>query len=438
MKKDKNGLPVTTNSDEVILAVDHFVDQIMSSGTDAMPILDAATANPDNLLLQCYAAIFYLYAQEDKYTAKATSILKNSEYLLKQSNQREQLFYQAITAWEKLNYELAITLLIAITEIWPRDCLAAKIAEWLFYCTGQRYQAKRFLRMCENMAKQNKNNNHFMAIHSFALELSGKIEEAYKLAMQAIDIQKLTPWAHHTLTHVYLMTGKFDQGILVLEEFKPLWKNILQPLRCHNTWHIALLYLGLLNKEKAENIFHNDIWGFQPESILEQIDAISLLWRMEMAGMPQDKKWLDIVSHLSNHPLDHYMPFNNAHLIYALARVNDKKRIAEVMQELKSYAKSQVGETHKLWHDIATPLLQGCVAFAEQDYQRATTLLDPIMAGDVFAVGGSDAQDELFVQTYYVGLVKSGQLNKAKNYFNTYLSHYENSPLANYWLSADK
>lgn len=434
MKKDNNGLPVTTSSDTVITAVNHFVNQIMSSGKGAGAILPAAEANQDNFLLQCYAAIFYLYPQDAISTAKATSYLTRAETLLQNANQRERMLYQATVAWQKLNYELAITLLTAITDIWPRDCLAAKVAEWMFYCTGQRYQAHRFLRMCQNMAEQNKNNNHFMAIHSFALELSGERESAYKLAMEALNIDALTPWAHHTLTHVYLLTAEFDKGITALESFRPLWQNILPSLRCHNTWHLSLLYLALLNEAKTEQLFLNDIWGHQPNSVLEQVDAIALLWRMEMAGMPQDKKWPDIVSHLHQNPLDHYMPFNNAHLIYALARTNDQKRITEVMKHLQSYADAQVGEIYKVWHHIALPLLQSCVAFANQDYKFACELMDPIMA-DVFCIGGSDAQDELFLQTYCLSLARSGQLTRAKNFFNQYLHHYEKTSLAKYWFS---
>ncbi len=433
MKKDIYHLEVTTDSDEVISEINHFIFQIISSGKNADTILTAAINLPNNLLIQCYAAIFYLYAQENQYTLIANSYIKNAEKLLPFANQREQLFYQAILAWKNLDYELAVNLFINITELWPQDVAAAKFAEWMFYCSGQAYHAKRFLMMCENMKNHHSMNSHFLAIYAFALELSGQFEKSFEVATRAIEIEPHTPWAHHALSHDYLMTTKIEQGIVALESFKPSWKTILPALKCHNTWHLGLLYLADLNEKKAKNLYTTDIWGNAPDSVLEQIDAISFLWRMDMAGLPQNEEWRKIDKHLGKHPIECYMPFNNAHFIYALVKSKGTEIANKAVQQIENDANTLSGNSYRLWHTITKPFLHGCIAFADGDYSRANEYLDPII-NEVFCVGGSDAQDELFTQTYLLSLIKTNQRKKATNYFEKYLLHYQHTPLSQYWF----
>lgn len=432
MKKDCFGLTVTTESDIAIDVINHFSQQLMCSGKHADAVLIAATQHPDNILIQCFAAAYNLFIQETASFSQASAYLQAAEKLLPIASQREQIFYQAICAWHKLDYELALTLLIAQTELWQRDCVAAKIAEWLFYCTGQKHQAKRFLKMCKKMRAHQRNNNHFMAIDAFALELNRKFDRSYTTAMQALDIDVATPWAHHALSHVFLMTNRVEAGITALEKFQPSWEDILPPLKGHNTWHLGLFYLANRDEQKVKKTYNEIIQLNLPEIMPQQIDSISLLWRMDMAGISQNENWEKIIPHLGQHPFQHFMPFNNAHCIYALARAQNITLATEVIKIIEQYAATQSGEKRRLWHTITHPLLRGCVAFAQQQYREASDLLQPVIE-NVFCVGGSDAQDELFLQTYFLSLRKSGQHKAATRFFKKYLAHYKNTALGDYW-----
>lgn len=432
---DSQDLTVSTPSPDALKATNHFIHQLLSSGNRAGDIVTAVQAHPSDLLLQCYTAAFYLYAQDNQLTAKAKVHLSEAEKLLSRGNEREVMLFQAIQAWSELNYEKSTTLFITITEIWPQDCVAGKLAEWLFYCTGQAYHAKRFLNMCDNMSSANRDNSHFLAIHAFALELNKRYEEAYSLATRAIEIEPITPWAHHALSHVYLMTGRIQEGITALEIFKPLWRNTLPSLSVHNTWHLGLFYIANRDKEKAIQLYQDDLWGTLPDMVGEQIDAISFLWRLDMAGISHDKAWADIILHLQDHARDHYMPFNNAHYIYALIRSSNYQEAGRAIHELEKYALDLSGDQFRMWHTITKPLLYGVAAFARGDYKDACGLLSPIM-DEVFCVGGSDAQDELFVQTYYLSLLYSGHVQEASRYFDEHLSHYRDTALYEYWFGA--
>lgn len=433
MKKDFYNLNVTAKSDEALDQINHFNQQFIS-GKSTEFIIAAAENQPDSLLLQCYAAVFNLYAQVESATLKAKQYLQNSESLLHNANQREKMFYQAICAWQKLDYELALTLLTAQIDLWPRDCTAAKIAEWLFYCTGQRNQAKQFLRMCNKMRKHNLNNSYFLAMFAFAQELCGKYDQAHEVATRALEIEPTTAWAHHALGHVYLMRSEIDTGISAFESFKPTWENIIAPLKSHNTWHLALFYLANLDRQKINALYIDGILAKAASLVSIELNAISLLWRMEMAGLACDKQWQLLIPYLQHQVFDHYMPFNNFHFMYALARAGDDQAVVQALKKLDLYAISQTGEKYRLWYTISKPFLHGCVAFTKQNYKQASKYFHPIIE-QIFCVGGSDAQDEVFLQTYYISLKKSGQHQLARKFFKKYLSHYTNTKLGKYWDS---
>ncbi|MGQ3889123.1 tetratricopeptide repeat protein [Legionella sp. CNM-1927-20] len=432
--KTQRGLTVTTKSPQAIEAINYFYDQILNSGNNAEVILKAATDHPDNLLIQTYAAAFYLYAQEDTATKIALQILHKSEKLLHHSNLREKLTYYAVYAWAKLNYECAITLFTSIVKHFPKDVLALKFAEWLFYCTGQSYQSQYFLKLCKSCVKQNQDDPAFLSSYSFAHELCGHSAEAKAIAKRAIELtNSAVPWAHHTLAHAYLLENNIEEGIRCLERLSSSWATILPLLKGHNTWHLALFHLANRNEQKVLELFPA-IFGNLPNTILEQIDAISLLWRLDLAGLPQDNYFHQIIPYLGSHPFEHYIPFNNVHFIYCLTRADKSDLANKSLQSIKSYASTITSNCDRnLWQNIAWPLCSGIKYFAENNYQAAYDVMQPVIHS-CFQLGGSDAQNEIYTQTFLSCLLKTNQQKKANDFFFTHLNHYRNTPLANYWF----
>ncbi|STX27502.1 ATP-dependent transcriptional regulator [Legionella beliardensis] len=432
--KTQRDLVVTTDSQQVIDSINHFYDEMLNSGNNAISILQAANNEPDNLLLQTYAAAFYLYAQEDAATTLAIELLQHAEKALRTSNLREKLTFYAVYAWAHLDYECAITLFTSILELFPQDILALKFAEWLFYCTGQSYQNKYFLALCEKCVRQNQHDPAFLASYSFAHELCGHYSEAKTIANQALKITKeAVPWAHHTLAHAYLLENDIQGGIDCLQRLVSSWNDVLPLLRGHNTWHLALFYVANRNEKAVLNLFPK-IFGTMPDTVLEQLDAISLLWRMDLAGLPQDHYFTKIIPYLGLHPMEHYIAFNNAHFIYCLTRAGHTDLAEESLQAMAHYAASLTSPYKQyLWQTLALPLCQGINAFAQGQYQRACDLMEPVIE-NCFQLGGSDAQNEIYTQTFLCSLLKTNQKEKANKFFQSYLNHYRHTPLARYWF----
>ncbi|KTC80491.1 tetratricopeptide repeat protein [Legionella cherrii] len=429
------GLAVTTKSLQVIESINHFHHQILGAGKEPHFILDAVKNNPDNLLLQAYAAAFYLYGQTDSTTALAKEHLLHAEKLLPTANLREKLTYQAVKAWMNLEYESALTILASLTALYPRDTLAAKFAEWLFYCAGQAYNSHNYLAFCERIAAHNQDESHFIAMHSFAAELSGHVTEAQHLAEHALKMEPITPWAHHTLAHAYLNTNNIAKGIVALERFRGSWDEISSLLRGHNSWHLALFYIALRQADKVMDLYPL-IFGLSPEIITEQIDAISLLWRLDMAGLPHLDRFNVLASYLNENPLMHYSGFNTVHYIYCLSRLGQEDAVQKSLASIENYAKTLAkGYNQTLWLSVVLPLSKGIHAFVNNDFQTACDLMAPCISRRT-EIGGSDAQSEIIAQTYFICLAQSNKLKAAQEFFHFHLAHYKGTPLAEFWFSS--
>lgn len=430
--KDYRGNPVGTQSHAILTAVDHFQQQIVASGSSADNILTAVQSHPESMVLQLYSAIFYLFGQDNGAKAIAFQHLRQAEQVLSSAGIRECLLLQAVSAWSQNDYKAGLERLHAITQQFPRDIFSAKLAEWLYYCSGQYYHAQRYLALCERIAKENQDQAYFLAMHAFAHELNGHLQEAQILAEKAITLEKGVAWAHHCLAHVYLNSNQIATGIQCLQAFQPEWQTIFPLLRGHNIWHLALFHLANRDEQEIMNLYPS-IFGTLPDLVGEHIDSISLLWRMDLAGLPQDKPFKVISTYIKEKPFEYHTGFNTVHYMYCLGRVGEVATLQQALSELEMYAKSN---TDPLWIQVIFPLVKAIHAFLQQDYGAASELIQPILQ-ESFAIGGSDAQDELITQTYLMALIRSGKINDAQKVFDTYLAHYKNTELARYWFEGE-
>src|SRR4029078_7175474 len=101
------------------------------------------------------------------------------------------------------------------------------------------------------------------------------------------------------LSHVLIRQGRVPEGLARLEAFLPLLATCGRPIHSHDAWHLALLRLEQLDIAAAMRVFHAHIWGITPDFVVEQLDAIALLWRIEMAGTAMDARWPSVADHVA-------------------------------------------------------------------------------------------------------------------------------------------
>jgi hypothetical protein len=170
MLQDQYGCSLSTSNPEAAEYVNRFASELLRLGKEMDCIIEGAQKFPNEVILQTLAAIFYLYGQTLETQEQAKQYLEKVSQLLEQANEREKSLYAVAQYWKNLELSNALKQIERHCFKWPKDLTAIKIAEFLFYCKGQKYECKRFLRLTSHCQSEHKNDPFFSSIHSFALE----------------------------------------------------------------------------------------------------------------------------------------------------------------------------------------------------------------------------------------------------------------------------
>jgi hypothetical protein len=162
--------------------------------------------------------------------------------------------------------------------------------------------------------------------------------------------------------------------------------------------------------------------------VVEQLDAIALLWRIEMAGTAMDAEWPSIADHVAPRAVETFMPFMNAHYVYALARAGRADALAAALAAVRERSAADDEEGKRVWAPVGHAVVAAAAAFGAGDRARAAALLDPVMPL-MTSIGGSDAQDDLFRQTYLRSLQAAGRRADAAAYFKRITASKAATPL---------
>jgi tetratricopeptide (TPR) repeat protein len=424
--KDARGLDVTTSDPAAIAAADDFAARLLRLDQGVEGILEAAKLWPDTPIVQLYAAAFWLYGQTDGARETAAALLRACEALA--MNARERLLHRALVLWHGNDNLRAVEALEAITTEWPGDLVAAKVAEFLYYVLGQQYMGLRFRAHMRRLEPAHADDPDFLAMAAFASELCDDYADAEARAERALGIEPRNPWAQHALSHVLIRQGRVQEGLVRLELFLPLLATCGRPIHCHDAWHLALLHLEQLDVGAAMRVFRTHIWGITPDFVVEQLDAIALLWRIEMAGTPMDAEWPPIAEHIAPRAVETFMPFMNAHYVYALARAGCADAVEAALARVRARSAADDEEAKRVWATVGRAVIEAAAAFGAGDRASAAALLDPVMPV-MTSIGGSDAQDNLFRQAYLRSLQAAGRYAEATAYFDRITAEKSRTPL---------
>lgn len=421
------GLVLTAESQEAADCIQSFENNLLdlTQGLDNIPA--DSEQFPETAMVQACAATYFLYAQETAALSQANAYLAKAEALAHTCTRREQNYIQAIRHFHQNQYEAALALLEAQTLEWPADLLAAKVAEFLYYCLGQHYNGQRFLCHMQRLETACSDSAGYWAMRSFASELCADYKLAGEQATRSLTLNPTQPWAHHTLAHIQSRQGS-NHNIATMESHLPAWRLANRGIHSHNTWHLALLYLDQLDIPRVHQLLKSDLWGITPDTVFEQLDTIALLWRLDLCDQPADDAlWSEVAQHAAQHAGQCLIPFIEGHYAYALARAGDADRASHSVKRAQERAHQQDHEARHIWAPVGADFVAACAALGAGNPTQALELLDPI-SQDIPRVGGSDAQDDLFRQAHITALRQSGQASQARQTWNHYYPNKNRTP----------
>ena len=409
MQRDYLGNPVTAQDEATLSGIDDFLEGYLAYETRAERILAAADADPESCLANVYAGVLWMLLEAPEGVRHAAKYLAAAERAAPRATRREQLNAAMLRAWADDDLGRALRLCDQISDEFPRDLTAVKTHQYLEFNRGNSPQ---MLRVALKVAGAAGDVPYLHGMTAFAYEQCHLLTEAESEARAALGMRRKEPWAQHALAHVFLTRGQIDEGARLLEEASDTWEGLNSFMVTHIWWHLALFYLSQGRNDRVLELYDRRCWGVARDYSQDQIGAVSLLARCEIAGIDVGSRWRDLGAHLAARAHDTLLPFLTLQYLYGLARAG-LAQADTLLESVRRFAETAPAFTREVWRDVALPGCEGLHAYARGDYDRAWRHLVSCVPR-MMEAGGSHAQRDLFEQILLDTAIKSGRIAVAQ------------------------
>lgn len=404
---DRWDVPVRAADGAAVALLDQAIEDLVSLAGDPVGGAEAAIAADGELALaRIYRAYLSLYATTAEGAAEASAVIKSLEAEAAPGPlpARERHHLAAARAWADGDWQAATRALERALVANPRDLLALKVAQDLYFFLGNRLELRDVAaRVLPAWPPSDPAWGFVQGIWAFGLEENGDYRAAESAARNSLDRNPKDVWGVHALAHVFEMEGRHEPGVSFLSSSSPDWERSY--FAVHNWWHLGLYLLELGRADDALALYHERVRATKSTEWLDIVDAAALLWRLSLygtdVGAPATALAADI-SDLVNVPV--YL-FNDWHAVMTFGLAGDHDRVARVLAANSNLT----GPTNRQAADRAGHrLLEGFAAFAAGEPGTAVNLLIDIRP-EAHAVGGSHAQRDVIDLTLIAAAARSGQ-----------------------------
>ncbi|CAL8292402.1 unnamed protein product [Boreogadus saida] len=402
------GLPLTTSSNEACKMYDAILSQYVTWRNDETlgGISGCMTAikeaDPNFVMGHVMTTGLELVGTDSsiRLNQRLASAVKTTMELAAAQDitPREKLHAQAVEHLSVGNFPKACGAWESILVEHPTDLLALKFAHDGYFFMGAQVQLRDSVaRVLPHWKPHIPLYSYLKGLYSFGLLETHFYDEAEKAAKEGLEMTRNDAWCVHSMAHIHEMKGEVDKGLKFLETTETDWQGC-DMLACHNYWHWALYYIEKGDYEAALRVFDNKVNKSLKStgSMLDKVDACSLLYRLQMEGVCVKDRWREVVQSTLSHTDDHVTVFNDVHFLMASLGAKEGDASQRLLDGLRDLAQNP-GDSyhHQLSMKLGVPMCQAMVEYDQGNYSRAVELLQPIRYR-LNEIGGSDAQRDVF------------------------------------------
>ena len=291
--------------------------------------------------------------------------------------------------------EAALAALPAHLEAWPRDALVLATAAFtngLIGSSGRAGQKRALLDLLDRLAPSWGDDWWFTAHHGMALSENGQRSAAGAKIDRSLGQNQSNPWAAHARAHLCYEEGDSHSARAFLAPWLTTYPRD-GALYSHLNWHLALGHLEAGDAAAAFRLFKEafapDVHSGPPRG--KVTDAVSFLWRWELAGQPRDAAAWQMIYDVATSALPRAgVAFSDIHIALAQAVAGDDAAMqarGRQIDELVRHGRYPSGP-------LVPAVSRAFAAFERRDFRAAIDALQPI-AEELERVGGSRAQLDL-------------------------------------------
>ena len=407
---DSLGNPLTLHHAGSVDAVNDFVEGFIACEARAVNVLQAA--GDTSAMVQACCAALHMFAESAEAPRNARAFITQALASAPQASEREQRFVAAVAAWVDGNVPRAIALHEEQARLHPRDLASLKLGQYHLFNRGD---SPGMLRLALQALPAAPEVPYLHGMLAFGWEQCHRLPEAEAAARHAIALCRKEPWAQHALAHVMLTQGRIREGAAFMASVSDTWTGLNSFMVTHNWWHQALFLLEQDRHAEVLHLYDTQVWGVVKDYSQDQINAISLLARLELAGVDVGNRWADVADHLAQRLADHVLPFLDLQYLYGLARAGRTEAARTLLNHITAHATTRT-EAHErtVWQQVCVPAAHGLLGHAQGDWVTAVEQLGGALPRLV-EIGGSHAQRDLFQQIWLDALRRNGQWAALQN-----------------------
>jgi len=414
MAKDQQGLPLAS-APESAAAFDRAVADYWGLRGDPVGTLKGALAADSFFALGAVAvADLFMIGGFCGDHPEVTKALAAAEAAIDGASERERRHLAAAKAWASGRAFDGERMWDDIIADHPTDALALRLVEDAHFFHGHSLAIRDSVaRVLPAWERDNPLTSFLLGAHAFGLEESGELGRAEAVGREALAGNPADGWATHALAHVFETANRQEEGIAFLKSTRPNWRPA-HFMAGHNGWHLGAFLIELGRFE--ETLADYDRFAapkLADDQTLDRVDAASLLWRLELAGVDVGDRWRPVAEAWMRHVDDHVSAFNDLHLALAAARSPDASDAGRVRASLDAYQRLGAGDNHRVTVEVGRALIDGMLAFGAGAYAEAIDALSSAR-NEAIRIGGSHAQRDIVAQTLIAAAERSGRWRLAR------------------------
>ena len=406
--EDRWGVPVRAGSADAVALLDSAIEDLAALAGDPVADADAAVAADDSLVLgHIYRAYLQLYGTTPEDVAAAGEILKRLDETF--MGERELHHLHAARHWAEGDWEATTRALERALLRHPRDLLALKVAQDLYFFLGNRLELRdTAARVLPAWPRDLPGWGYVQGIYAFGLEENADYRQAEARARAALDHNSRDVWSVHALAHVFEMEGSQRDGVEFLTSSAPDWSPSYFAI--HNWWHRGLYHLELSEIREALALYDDPIRAGRSTAWLDVVDAAALLWRLSLFGVDVTERAEQLAADIDDLVSSPVYIFNDWHAVMAFGLAGNAERTERVIASNRHLsAPTNAGAAER----AGLALLEAFGAFAAGHPDRAIDLLIDIRPR-ANAVGGSHAQRDVIDLTLIAAAARAGDDSLAR------------------------
>lgn len=407
---DRYGLSLSTNSRKAAERYVEGVDRMLAYTAGIETELDAAiTADAGFAMPHAAYANYWFFRGEP---ARARASAERAVALAVGATPREQSHAAILHLTVTGQAAKAAPLVDAHLREHPRDALILlQRLGAIFYNGGVRKREAMF-ELFASLARQYGDDWWFLTWWAFSHHEVDRFEDARKLAARALELRRDSGNGVHAMAHVHFETGENAGGAAFMEGW---FGDFPEPggFHTHLSWHHALFELAEGRPSAALAIYDRAVApgaAINGGALGAVADAASFLWRCSIYGAVEQQPAWEPVAALAHAAFPRAgTVWVDVHKAMALAALADDAAIDALLDGLRRAAE----RGHPTALSLAAPVVEALRAFAQGAYGDAADGLESVYP-ELVALGGSNAQRDVFEETLAEAYLRSGRFDRAE------------------------